>query len=66
MPTEQKIKTYQQNWKGLAHVQFAKDAGELAQEGWHVQSQTASGVATFNQGAKSITVVYVRDSIERK
>jgi hypothetical protein len=25
-PTEQKIKTYQQNWKGLAHVQFAKDA----------------------------------------
>ncbi len=59
-PPEQKIVTYQQNWKGLAHVQFAKDAAKLAAQGWRVQSQVASGVATFNQGAKTITVVYVR------
>jgi hypothetical protein len=49
-----------QNWKGLAHIQFTKDAAKLAQEGWRVQSQTATGQAPFGQGAKSITVVYVR------
>ena len=59
-PSEQKIKTYRQGWRGLAHVQFAKDAAKLAQQGWRVQSQSATGRATFGQGAKSIMVVYVR------